>query len=44
VNLNIPASKIGALQTGPKTQNGDFLKKKMAVIILIKFDLWRPYP
>jgi hypothetical protein len=26
VNLNIRARKIGALQMGPKTQNGDFLE------------------
>jgi hypothetical protein len=24
--MNIPAPKIGTLQMGPKTQNGEFLK------------------
>jgi hypothetical protein len=28
-NLNILAPKIGALETGPKTQNGDFQKKQL---------------
>jgi hypothetical protein len=26
VNLNIPASKIGALEIGSRTQNDDFLE------------------
>jgi hypothetical protein len=37
VNMNILVSKLGALQVGPKTQNGDFFLSKTAVVILIKF-------